>query len=303
MTSALIRETKRLKFLVALPARTDLADAGRPDGVHLPAALGRPGRAQRRDRRRAGRAGPVRRPPLPRRALRPDRRVPQPWSGAPGAAAASTSTGDHYDVVGARTREVADPTPPIYFGGSSPAAGPVAARHIDVYLTWGEPPAQVAEKVRVDPRPRRGAGPHGALRHPAPHDRPGLLRGGLAPRPVAASTRSTPPTWPKAQQAMAASQSVGQQRMTRAAVGDRRLALRARGRPEPVGRRRSGPRRRRARRWWAATRRSPTGSRSTPTLGIDEFILSGYPHLEEAHWVGEGVMPVLRSRGRLAAAA
>ena len=26
-------------------------------------------------------------------------------------------------------------------------------------------------------------------------------------------------------------------------------------------------------------------------LGIDEFILSGYPHLEEAYQVGEGVMP------------
>ncbi|MBI0385175.1 LLM class flavin-dependent oxidoreductase, partial [Streptomyces albiflaviniger] len=26
-------------------------------------------------------------------------------------------------------------------------------------------------------------------------------------------------------------------------------------------------------------------------LGIDEFILSGYPHLEEAYWFGEGVLP------------
>jgi len=34
-------------------------------------------------------------------------------------------------------------------------------------------------------------------------------------------------------------------------------------------------------------------------LGIDEFILSGYPHLEEAYHVGEGVMPVLRRRGLL----
>ena len=32
-------------------------------------------------------------------------------------------------------------------------------------------------------------------------------------------------------------------------------------------------------------------------LGIDEFILSGYPHLEEAYQVGEGLMPVLRRRG------
>jgi alkanesulfonate monooxygenase len=35
-------------------------------------------------------------------------------------------------------------------------------------------------------------------------------------------------------------------------------------------------------------------------LGIDEFILSGYPHLEEALRVGEGVLPILRRRGLLA---
>ena len=35
-------------------------------------------------------------------------------------------------------------------------------------------------------------------------------------------------------------------------------------------------------------------------LGIESFILSGYPHLEEAYRVGEGVMPVLRRRGLLA---
>ena len=32
-------------------------------------------------------------------------------------------------------------------------------------------------------------------------------------------------------------------------------------------------------------------------LGIDEFILSGHPHLEEAYWFGEGVLPMLRQRG------
>ena len=37
-------------------------------------------------------------------------------------------------------------------------------------------------------------------------------------------------------------------------------------------------------------------------LGFSEFILSGYPHLEEAAWFGEGVMPILRERGRVLAA-
>ena len=53
-----------------------------------------------------------------------------------------------------RARVLLDPTfqalraiPPLYFGGSSDAAGPVAARHTDVYLTWGEPLEPVARKV------------------------------------------------------------------------------------------------------------------------------------------------------------
>jgi alkanesulfonate monooxygenase len=32
-------------------------------------------------------------------------------------------------------------------------------------------------------------------------------------------------------------------------------------------------------------------------LGIEEFVLSGYPHLEEAYWFGEGVLPRLQAQG------
>jgi alkanesulfonate monooxygenase len=32
-------------------------------------------------------------------------------------------------------------------------------------------------------------------------------------------------------------------------------------------------------------------------LGITHFILSGYPHLEEAYWFGEGVLPILQRDG------
>ncbi|MFN7661837.1 MAG: LLM class flavin-dependent oxidoreductase, partial [Dolichospermum sp.] len=42
---------------------------------------------------------------------------------------------------------VQKPDPPLWFGGSSPIAQVIAAKHVDVYLTWGEPPQQVAEKI------------------------------------------------------------------------------------------------------------------------------------------------------------
>ena len=35
-------------------------------------------------------------------------------------------------------------------------------------------------------------------------------------------------------------------------------------------------------------------------IGIEEFVMSGYPHVEEAYWFAEGVLPILRRRGTLA---
>jgi len=125
-TAALTRDTQRLKFLVAFRPGLILAHAGRPDGGHLPAAVPGPPAAQRGDRRPGRRAAPVRRPPLPRRAVRADRRVLAivrgAWSGRP-----FDFTGEHYQVTGATVMRPPDPVPGVYFGGSSPAAGPVAA--------------------------------------------------------------------------------------------------------------------------------------------------------------------------------
>jgi alkanesulfonate monooxygenase len=36
-------------------------------------------------------------------------------------------------------------------------------------------------------------------------------------------------------------------------------------------------------------------------VGIEEFVMSGYPHVEEAYWFAEGVLPLLRRRGLLGA--
>jgi alkanesulfonate monooxygenase len=55
--------------------------------------------------------------------------------------------GEHLRVEGARLTRLPDPVPEVYFGGSSASAGPVAARYSDVYLTWGEPPHAVSEKL------------------------------------------------------------------------------------------------------------------------------------------------------------
>jgi alkanesulfonate monooxygenase len=59
-------------------------------------------------------------------------------------------TGRHLSARDARIGffdSVQKPYPPLWFGGSSPAGIAVAAEHVDTYLTWAEPPAQVAEKL------------------------------------------------------------------------------------------------------------------------------------------------------------
>jgi alkanesulfonate monooxygenase SsuD/methylene tetrahydromethanopterin reductase-like flavin-dependent oxidoreductase (luciferase family) len=58
-----------------------------------------------------------------------------------------TVAGEHLRVEQASLGRRPDPLPAVFFGGSSPEAGQVAARYADTYLTWGEPPAQVSEKL------------------------------------------------------------------------------------------------------------------------------------------------------------
>ncbi len=64
------------------------------------------------------------------------------WTGAP-----FDFDGTYYQVTGATVMQAPEPVPGVFFGGSSAAAGPVAARYVDTYLTWGGPPEQVAEKL------------------------------------------------------------------------------------------------------------------------------------------------------------
>ena len=204
--------------------------------------------------------------------------------------------GEHLRVQGATTLAPPNPRPDVYFGGSSPAALPVAARHADVYLTWGEPPAQVAQKIaavralaeRQGREVRFGIRLHVITRDTADNawDTARHLLDALDPEQVR-----------KAQAQLAASESISQQRMVALHGGALDAGVRglevAPNLWAGVGLVRGG----------AGT--ALVGSHAEVAdrieeyhkLGIDEFILSGYPHLEEAYWFGEGVRPELRARG------
>ncbi|MFI6512005.1 LLM class flavin-dependent oxidoreductase [Streptosporangium sp. NPDC050855] len=46
-----------------------------------------------------------------------------------------------------------------------------------------------------------------------------------------------------------------------------------------------------------AAQMGATFQRHSGGRGITEFVMSGHPHVEEAYWFGEGVLPILRGRG------
>jgi alkanesulfonate monooxygenase len=202
--------------------------------------------------------------------------------------------GDFYRVAGADTRQPPEPLPPVYFGGASEAAERVAAEQVDVYLAWGEPPDMVSE--RLD-RVRR-------LAKEAGRELTFGIRFHVIARPTADEAWSfadsllagmTPEAIAAAQADFATTQSVGQRRMAELHGGD-------------PGRLEVHPN------VWAGIGlvRGGVGTALVGSyeqvaeriveyhqLGFDEFILSGYPHLEEAYWFGEGVMPLLRRQGLL----
>lgn len=214
------------------------------------------------------------------------------WSGEP-----FDFHGDHYQVEGARVSPPPEPRPAIYFGGASPAAERVAARHADVYLLWGETPEMVAERLG---KMRALAAQHGRT-----------LRFGIRLQLIPRDTEEEawaharwlldhmePEAISEAQAKFRAMDSVGQQRMVSLHQGRSDGLEVAPNLWAGFGLVRGG----------AGT--GLVGSHEQVAdriqeyhdLGIDEFIVSGYPHLEEAYAFGEGVTPILRRRGLLDAA-
>lgn len=201
-----------------------------------------------------------------------------------------TFTGKHLKVEGARVLypPLQRPYPPLYFGGSSNAAHALAAEHMDVYLTWGEPPSAVAQKVN-DIRTRAAA----------------LGRSvsfGIRLHVIVRETNEA--AWAAAnelikhvdddaieaaQRAFSRFDSEGQRRMSQLHRGSRAHLEVSPNLWAGVGLVRGGA--------GTALVGDPQAVAARmleyAELGIESFVFSGYPHLEEAHRTAELLFPYL----------
>jgi alkanesulfonate monooxygenase len=191
---------------------------------------------------------------------------------------------------------VQTPHPPLWFGGSSDAGIEVAAKHAQVYLSWGEPPDLLAEKID---RVRRSAADKGrsigfGLRIHL------IVRESEAEAWAAADrliSRVTDEIVASAQKEFReASQSVGQKRMAALHGGDRDKLVIAPNLWAGLGLVRGGA--------GTALVGNPQNVaarlREYQQLGIETVIASAYPHLEELFNVAELLFPELGLEGERA---
>lgn len=180
------------------------------------------------------------------------------------------------------------PHPPLYFGGASSVGRDIAAEQCDVYLSWGEPPAQVGATI-ADVKQRAAALGR-------------TMRFGIRLHFIVRETDEK--AWAAAndlianvsddlieaaQQKLKAADSEGQRRMLALHGGDRNRLEISPNLWAGVGLVRPG----------AAT--ALVGSPETVAkrlreyqdLGIDTVVGSGYPHLEESYRVAEMLFPHL----------
>jgi len=200
--------------------------------------------------------------------------------------------GQYYQISGARI-DYGDWDPPlIFFGGASAAAEEVAAQYVDTYLAWGETPTQIAERLtrlRARATERGRTLQFGIRLHVISRDT-SAEAWAHAERLLSAISEERIAS---AQQVLARTESVGQQRMTALHEGRTANLEISPNLWAGYGLVRGG----------AGT--ALVGSHTEVAdriaeyhdLGIDHFILSGQPHVEEAYWFAEGAGAVLRSRG------
>ncbi|MFM2053009.1 MAG: alkanesulfonate monooxygenase SsuD, partial [Pseudomonadota bacterium] len=186
------------------------------------------------------------------------------------------------------------PHPPVFFGGSSEAAHDLAAAEVETYLTWGEPPEAVAAKV-ADVKAR--AAKHGRT-----------LQFGIRLHVIVRETEDEAwraaadlvshldeATVEAAQRKFAQMDSAGQRRMAELHRGKfNRANVREGLEISPnlwagVGLVRGGA----GTALVGSAQQVADRIQEYAALGLDHFVLSGYPHLDEAHRFAELVFPRL----------
>ncbi len=204
-----------------------------------------------------------------------------------------SAEGEHLRIENGRLLfpPVQRPYPPLYFGGSSDAGMRVAAEHVDTYLTWGEPVADVAKKIataKAAAAKRGRSFSYGIRLHVIVREtsREAWAAADDLIRYVDDAAIAA------AQKVFARYDSVGQQRMARLHGGQRDKLEIAPNLWAGVGLVRGGA--------GTALVGDPdevaARMREYMELGIDRFILSGYPHLEECYRFAELVFPKLPLR-------
>ncbi|MER9580886.1 FMNH2-dependent alkanesulfonate monooxygenase [Mesorhizobium sp. M0276] len=180
------------------------------------------------------------------------------------------------------------PHPPLYFGGSSEEGIEVAAETVDKYLTWGEPPALVAEKIATVKAVARKHGrklSFGIRLHV-------IVRETSEEAWVAADrliAHLDDETIAKAQSVFSRMDSVGQSRMSALHGGRRDKLVVSPNLWAGVGLVRGGA----GTALVGSAEEVAARMEDYRAIGIDTFILSGYPHLEEAFRFAELVFPLL----------
>ncbi len=201
--------------------------------------------------------------------------------------------GEHLRVEGATIHRLPDPRPEIYFGGSSPAADRGRRRARRRLPDLGRAARRGRREDRAGPRAR----PPSAGRE---------VRFGIRLHTISRDTAAA--AWAEAERLLDSvpaetiaqvqaklrqSESEGQRRMPELHGGSRDGLEVYPNLWAGVGLGRGG----------AGT--ALVGSHAEVAerieeyadAGIEEFVLSGYPHLEELYWFGEGVLPLLERRG------
>lgn len=208
--------------------------------------------------------------------------------------------GDYYEINGGTSRPatVQKPGLPIYFGGSSPMAKSVGAEYADVFLMWSEPLEMIKQQIEeLQAEQRRQAEASGSIRS---------LRVGMRAQVLVRDTEEEaweaarnlikdidPATIERAKASFSKTGATGQNRQNQirdaAAANDFVV----------------GPN------LWAGLSNVRSGGAlmfvGTPDqvsdrlleyaeAGVTSFILSSYPHLEEAQIFGESTLPLFKEK-------